>query len=72
MLYKKNNSPRLDMELFRSPSSEYRGTPFWAWNCKLEEKELCEQIEVLKKWALAAFICIPAWEWEAPILEKSS
>ncbi|MBE5767310.1 MAG: hypothetical protein E7335_09140 [Clostridiales bacterium] len=37
------------MALFENPTAEYRGTPFWAWNCKLEEKELTWQLEVLKK-----------------------
>jgi len=49
MLYKKNNTPSLDMALFKQPTAEYRGTPFWAWNCKLEQKELEWQLEVLKK-----------------------
>ncbi len=49
MLYKKNTAPELDRELFRNPTSEYRGTPFWAWNCKLEKDELLWQMEVLKK-----------------------
>ena len=39
MLYKKNGSARLSQDLFRQPTAEYRGTPFWAWNCKLEQKE---------------------------------
>ncbi len=55
MLYKKNTAPRLDAELFRSPTSEYRGTPFWAWNCKLEEDELVRQIEVLKQMGFGGF-----------------
>lgn len=49
MLYKKNGSARLDLDLFKNPTSEYRGTPFWAWNCKLEQKELEWQLEVLKE-----------------------
>ena len=49
MLYKKNMAPRLDMQLFREPTAEYRGTPFWAWNCKLEQKELEWQLEILKQ-----------------------
>lgn len=49
MLYKKNGSDRLDKELFRKPTAEYRGTPFWAWNCNLEQEELERQLEVLKK-----------------------
>ena len=49
MLYKKNGTPRLEQELFKQPTAEYRGTPFWAWNCKLEQKELEWQLEILKK-----------------------
>ena len=49
MLYKKNSSPKLDPQLFRNPGSEYRGAPFWAWNCRLEQKELEWQMEVMKK-----------------------
>ena len=49
MLYKKNCSPVLEPELFRAPTAEYRGAPFWAWNCKLEQKELEWQLEVLKQ-----------------------
>ncbi|MBO5200631.1 MAG: hypothetical protein J6B93_05055 [Clostridia bacterium] len=49
MLYKKNNTPRLDMELFKNPTAEYRGAPFWAWNCRLDRDELYRQLEILKK-----------------------
>ena len=49
MLYKKKITPRLDQELFKNPTSEYRGAPFWAWNCKLDQKELDWQLEVFKK-----------------------
>ena len=49
MLYKKKNAPQLDAELFRTPTAEYRGAPFWAWNCQLDRKELEWQLEVLKK-----------------------
>lgn len=55
MLYKKNNSPKLDMELYKNPTSEYRGTPFWAWNCKLEKEELKRQIEVFKEMGFGGF-----------------
>ncbi len=49
MLYKKNQQPKLDLKLFQTPTAEYRGAPFWAWNCKLEQKELEWQLEVLKQ-----------------------
>ena len=49
MLYKKNREKTLSPELFRDPTSEYRGTPFWAWNCRLEKDELLRQIDVMKE-----------------------
>ena len=49
MLYTKNKSEILNEELFRNPTSEYRATPFWAWNCKLNKEELEWQLEVFKK-----------------------
>ncbi|MBQ8849520.1 MAG: hypothetical protein IJ011_04190 [Clostridia bacterium] len=55
MLYEKNKAPSLSDELFKNPTSEYRGTPFWSWNCKLEEKELLRQIEELKEMGFGGF-----------------
>ena len=55
MLYKKNSAPELTDELFASPTSEYRGTPFWSWNCKLEREELLRQIDVLKQMGFGGF-----------------
>ena len=49
MLYKKNQAGKLNAGLFKNPTSEYRCTPFWAWNCELEKKELEWQLEVFKK-----------------------
>jgi hypothetical protein len=43
------SNQRLDESLFKNPTAEYRGTPFWAWNCKLEKSELLRQLEVFKK-----------------------
>ena len=31
------------------PTAEYRGIPFWAWNCELNEELLERQIEYLKE-----------------------
>ncbi len=55
MLYKKNLSLTLTEELFKNPTSEYRGTPFWAWNSDLKAEELCRQIETFKKMGLGGF-----------------
>ena len=48
MLYEKNKAP-FKAEVFKEPTCEYRATPFWAWNTKLEEKELLWQLEQFKK-----------------------
>ncbi len=55
MLYKKNTTPSLSEELFKNPTSEYRGTPFWAWNNLLTKEELCRQIDVFKEMGLGGF-----------------
>lgn len=49
VLYPHNKDATLNKEVFENPGSEYRGTPFWAWNCELEKDELLRQLEVLKK-----------------------
>ena len=55
MLYKKNTVAPLSTELFENPTSEYRGTPFWAWNNFLTKEELCRQIDVFKEMGLGGF-----------------
>ena len=55
MLYKKNGQSALSDELFKNPTSEYRGTPFWALNNRLTTEELCRQIEVFKEMGLGGF-----------------
>lgn len=55
MLYKKNSEKKLSKQLFENPTSEYRGTPFWAWNSLLEKDELERQIDVFKEMGLGGF-----------------
>ncbi|MBQ8182391.1 MAG: hypothetical protein IJ025_00630 [Clostridia bacterium] len=55
MLYKKNGNSPLNDELFKKPTSEYRGTPFWALNNFLTKEELCRQIDVFKEMGLGGF-----------------
>lgn len=55
MLYKKNKESVLPDELFRNPTCEYRGTPFWAWNCKLEKGMLERQIQYFKEMGFGGF-----------------
>lgn len=55
MLYPHKSKAGLDFDLFKNPTSEYRGTPFWAWNCKLNKEILEKQIEYLKEMGLGGF-----------------
>ncbi len=55
MLYKKNKSEQLNMELFQNPTAEYRATPFWAWNGDLEKEKLLRQIEAFKSMGFGGF-----------------
>ena len=55
MLYRKNLSPYLEDSLFAHPTSEYRGTPFWSWNCELDREELLRQIDCLHKMGFGGF-----------------
>lgn len=49
MLYPRKEEKQLEQELFQNPSSEYRGTPFWSWNCRVTKEQIEEQTTVLKQ-----------------------
>jgi len=55
MLYKKNNEAALSDSLFKNPTAEYRGTPFWAWNDNLDKNELLWQIDRLNEMGFGGF-----------------
>ncbi|MBQ8893828.1 MAG: hypothetical protein IJ043_05405 [Clostridia bacterium] len=55
MLYKQNKGKELDMALFQKPTSEYRGTPFWAWNCKLDPDQIRRQVDYFKEMGFGGF-----------------
>lgn len=46
MLYQKKLEETLSEELFKNPSGEYRGAPFWAWNCKVTKEQIDDQTEI--------------------------
>ncbi|GHU71205.1 hypothetical protein FACS1894184_17690 [Clostridia bacterium] len=55
MLYPSSKSPVLDSGTFVNPPTEYRGAPFWAWNCDMTPSMLTRQIEILKEMGLGGF-----------------
>lgn len=46
-LYPKNQESLSD-SLFEKPTSEYRGTPFWAWNCQMTEEKISLIVQALE------------------------
>ena len=34
---------------FKEPPKEYRGVPFWSWNCSLSEKKIVDQLRVFEE-----------------------
>ncbi len=55
MLYPKKSEKKLSKELFKNPTSEYRCTPFWAWNCDLKLDELEQEIDFMKEMGMGGF-----------------
>jgi len=55
MLYPENKKPALSPEVFKNPGAEYRGTPFWAWNCELNQDTLNRQIDCMKDMGFGGF-----------------
>ena len=54
LTYPQSSAP-FSMELFRSPTSEYRGAPFWAWNSVLKKDQLLRQIDYFKEMGMGGF-----------------
>jgi hypothetical protein len=46
----------LDPELFRNPTTAYRGMPFWAWNCRLDGEQLLRQIDLFQDMGFGGFL----------------
>jgi len=70
MLYPKNHTPSLSADLFQNPTCEYRGTPFWAWNGKLDREELLRQIRIFKQMGLGGFHMHVRTGMDSPYLDQ--
>ena len=55
MLYERSREPELSPELFREPTSDYRGAPFWAWNCRLDPETIDRQVEMLRRMGFGGY-----------------
>ncbi len=55
MLYPRSTEEHLDPALFKNPTSEYRGAPFWAWNGELKEDQLLRQVDIFRDMGMGGF-----------------
>lgn len=55
MLFKQSQTQKLDEQLFRNPTGEYRGEPFWSWNCKVTKELIEKQIDIYKEMGMGGF-----------------
>ncbi|MBQ7579726.1 MAG: hypothetical protein IJU39_00275 [Clostridia bacterium] len=70
MLYKNNSANELKDEVFKNPGCEYRGAPFWAWNCELDKDELLRQIDCLKDMGFGGYHIHPRVGFATPYLSE--
>ncbi len=49
MFYKNNAKKELDKALFQNPTAEYRGAPFWSWNCEVTKELISKQLAHFKE-----------------------
>ena len=54
LTYPRSREPFND-ELFINPSCEYRGSPLWCWNNKLNRHQLLRQIDTLAEMGMGGF-----------------
>ena len=59
MMFPNNRLNELSNELFQSPSAEYRGLPFWSWNCKLNKETVDEQLAIFKEMGFGGVVIHP-------------
>ena len=54
-IYTKNKAESSFTEIFKNPGSIYRGAPFWSWNNRLDQEQLCRQIEIFREMGIGGF-----------------
>ncbi len=55
---------------FRNPGSEYRGAPFWAWNGRMDPRELRRQVRLMHRMGLGGFFMHSRVGLATPYLSK--
>jgi len=56
-ILKDTSGDRKSENLFKNPTAQFRGKPFWSWNGKLHKEELLRQIDVMDEMGMGGFFC---------------
>lgn len=59
---------KFDYELFKNPTAEYRGLPFWSWNCKISREKIDEQLKIFKEMGFGGVVIHPRDGLDTPYL----
>jgi hypothetical protein len=54
-LYPQSQTETLDRDVFRHPPAQYRSTPFWAWNNRLDLEQLLRQMRTFQEMGMGGF-----------------
>ncbi len=55
MIYGKWRNTEFSDDMFKNPTSEFRGAPFWAWNSTLEPEKLKDQVDIFSEMCFGGF-----------------
>lgn len=58
MLYP-NNQAAFDPKLFAQPTADYRGVPFWSWNCAVTPEKITRQVECFRQMGMGGAMVHP-------------
>lgn len=63
------NEKRLNA-VFAEPGADFRGLPFWAWNCELDREKLLRQVHIFKEMGFGGFVIHVREGLTAPYLKE--
>lgn len=69
MLYPKSKES-FSTDEFKDPGKEYRGAPFWAWNCHLGKDTITKQIDIFKSMGFGGFHAHVRTGMDTPYLKE--
>jgi hypothetical protein len=67
LLFERSTGP-FDLSLWRNPSSEYRGAPFWSWNNKLRPEQLLRQLDFMQEMGMGGAHMHPRTGLDTPYM----